>query len=92
LENQIFDKTTYKDPILNTYKLLSYQQQIYQDFLINKTDTYKISTYLDFVRELLKKQTIDPFYMDEIYRYNNNYLDITLEQLTYQSSNFSQNL
>ncbi len=92
MENQIFDKTTYKDPILNTYKLLSYQQQIYQDFLINKTDTYKISTYLDFVRELLKKQTIDPFYMDEIYRYNNNYLDITLEQLTYQSSNFSQNL
>lgn len=92
LENQIFDKNTYKDPILNTYKLLSYQQQIYQDFLINKTDTYKISTYLDFVRELLKKQTIDPFYMDEIYRYNNNYLDITLEQLTYQSSNFSQNL
>lgn len=92
VENQSFEKTTYKDLLLNEYKLLSYQQQIYQDFLINKADTYKISTYLDFVEELLKKNAIDPFYKDEIYRYNNKYLSLSLEKLAYQSNIFTQNL
>jgi len=92
LDNQSFDKISYKDEILNIYKLLSYQQQIYQDFLINKADTYKISTYLDFVREVLKKNTINPFYKDEIYRYNNKYLSLALEKIAYQSSMFAQNL
>ncbi|MEI6119321.1 MAG: hypothetical protein WCP92_09335 [bacterium] len=92
LENQSFEKTSYKDILLNEYKLLSYQQQIYQDFLINKADTYKISVYLDFVRELLKKNTIEPFYKDEIYWYNNKYLSLALEKIAYQSSTFTQNL
>lgn len=92
LENQAFEKISYKDNLLNAYKLLSYQQQIYQDFLINKTDIYKISSYLDFVKELLKKQNIDPFYLDEIYRYNNKYLALTLEKIAYQSSTFTQNI
>ena len=73
LENQSFEKTSYKDNLLNEYKLLSYQQQIYQDFLINKADTYKIGIYLDFLREALKKDGVDVFYKDEIYRYNNKY-------------------
>ncbi len=92
LENQSFDKTIYKDPLLNIYKLLSYQQQIYQDFLINKPDTYKISVYLDLVRELLTRKSIDPFYIDETYRYNNKYLAPSLEKLTYQSTTFTQNI
>lgn len=92
LENQSFDKSSYKDALLNEYKLLSYQQQLYQDFLINKADTYKINTYLDFVKELLKKNSIDPFYKDEIYRYNNRYLSLALEKIAYQSNNFSQNI
>ncbi len=92
LDNQIFDKISYKDPTLNAYKLLSYQQQIYQDFLINKVDAYKISMYLDFVREILKKNEIEPFYKDEIYRYNNKYLSLALEKITYQSTIFTQNL
>ncbi|MCX6823944.1 MAG: hypothetical protein NT085_02360 [candidate division SR1 bacterium] len=92
LENQSFEKTSYKDILLNEYKLLSYQQQIYQDFLINKADTYKISVYLDFVRELLKKNTIEHFYTDEIYWYNNKYLSLALEKIAYQSSTFTQNL
>ena|GEM_PF-892556 len=92
LENQSFEKISYKDMLLNEYKLLSYQQQIYQDFLINKVDTYKISTYLDFVRDVLTKETIDPFYKDEIYRYNNKYLSLALEKIAYQSNVFTQNL
>lgn len=92
LENQSFEKNSYKDKTLTTYKLLSYQQQIYQDFLINKADTYKINMYLDFVKELLKKNDIEPFYIDEIYRYNNNYLVSTLEKTAYQSNTFGQNL
>jgi len=92
LENQAFQKISYKDPLLNEYKLLSYQQQIYQDFLINNADTYKIGTYLDFVREVLNKDIINPFYKDEIYRYNNKYLSLALEKIAYQSNVFTQNL
>jgi hypothetical protein len=92
LENQSFEKTSYKDNLLNEYKLLSYQQQIYQDFLINKADTYKIGTYLDFVREILKKNSVDVFYKDEIYRFNNKYLALSLEKIAYQSNMFTQNL
>ena len=92
LENQSFEKISYKDPLLNEYKLLSYQQQIYQDFLINKADSYKISIYLDFVKEILKKNTIASFYKDEIYWYNNNYLSLSLEKISYQSTTFTQNL
>jgi len=92
LENQSFEKIGYKDTLLNQYKLLSYQQQIYQDFLINKTDTYKIAIYLDFVAEVLKKNAIDHFYKDETYRYNNLYLSPTLEKIAYQSNGFTKNL
>ena len=92
LENQSFEKTSYKDTLLNEYKLLSYQQQIYQDFLINKADTYKIGVYLDFVREILKKNNIENIYKDEIYWYNNKYLSLSLEKIAYQSSIFTQNL
>jgi len=92
LENQSFEKIVYKDILLNEYKLFSYQQQIYQDFLINKSDTYKISIYLDFVTELLKKNAIDPFYYDEIYRYNNYYLLPALEKVAYQLNSFNKDL
>jgi hypothetical protein len=92
LDNQSFEKTSYKDMLLNSYKLLSYQQQIYQDFLVNKVDTYKISTYLDAVKDVLQKNSIDPFYKDEIYRYNNRYLSLALEKIAYQSNGSSQNV
>lgn len=92
LENQSFEKLSYKDPLLNEYKLLSYQQQLYQDFLINKIDIYKINIYLDFVREILQKDSIAPFYKDEIYRYNNKYLSLSLEKAAYQTTIFTQNL
>jgi hypothetical protein len=91
LETQSFEKVSYKDTLLNAYKLLSYQQNLYQDFLINKVDTYKINAYLDFVKEILKKNSIEQFYKDEIYRYNNQYLFSTLEKIAYQSNSFSQN-
>jgi len=92
LDNQVFDHITYRDTILNTYKLLSYQQQIYQDFLVNKVDVHKINNYLDFVRELLRKDNIDAFYKDLIYRYNNKYLVTTIENIMYQSTTFTQNI
>ena len=92
LENQSFEKTSYKDILLNEYKLLSYQQQIYQDFLINKVDVYKITGYLDFIKEVLAKNAVESFYKDETYWYNNKYLVPSLEKIVYQSNIFSQNL
>lgn len=92
LDNESFTSISYKDPLLNTYKLLSYQQQLYQDFLINKPDSYKITTYLDLVEELLQKNILEPFYHDEIYRYNNRYLALSLEKIGYQSAPIQQTL
>jgi hypothetical protein len=92
LDDQSFETISYKDPLLNAYKLLSYQQQLYQDFLINKADYNNIRTYLDFVKQLLQKNTIPSFYKDEIYRYNNKYLALSLENLTYQSSRSLQTM
>ena len=92
LENQIFEKTSYQDILLNEYKLLSYQQQLYQDFLLGKIDTYKINIYLDFLKEVLKRNTISPFYKEEMYRYNNKYLSLTLEKTAYQAVGFIQNV
>ena len=92
LDTQNFTHTSYKDFSLNEYKLLSYQQQIYQDFFINITDSYKITNYLDFAKEILMKNTIDPLYKDEIYRYNIKYLQPSLEKFAYQSTSSTQNL
>lgn len=92
LDNTSFTSVSYKDPLLNTYKLLSYQQQLYQDFLINKPDSYKIATYLDFVEDLLQKNILEPFYIDEIYRYHNKYLILSLEKIGYQSLPLQQTM
>lgn len=68
----------YKDPLLNAYKLLSYQQILYRDFASFKIRRNQYTAYLAYVEALIKRDAISPFYKDEIYRYNTHYLKPTL--------------
>lgn len=67
----------YKD--LNSYKLLSFQQILYNDITSKKIDTISLNNYIGFVKNLIKKNNIEQFYKEEIYRFNNYYLIKNLE-------------
>lgn len=78
-ENFISDKIyAYKE--LNTYKLLSYQQIIYDDINSNRIDYIKLNNYLSFLKTLLKENHLEQFYKDEIYRFNNYFILVKLEK------------
>lgn len=82
IQQQLTDKyisaDVYKDQILNAYKLLSYQQILYQDFQELKISKNEYTLYLDYVQELIKRHGLSQFYLDELYRYNTYYLKPTL--------------
>jgi len=59
---------------INAYKLLSIQQKIYHELINKRFNQARIDYYLKFVEELLRKDTIDPFYKDIIYIFNNDHL------------------
>jgi hypothetical protein len=68
---------SFKD--LNTYKLLSFQQILYNDIVSNKIDTIRLNNYISFLKNLIKKNNIEQFYKEEIYRFNNYFLIENLE-------------
>lgn len=74
LDNKVISTDVYKDASLNAYKLLSYQQILYYDIQSNRIRTNQYTLYLNYVKELLKYQTIPSVYLDEIYWFNNYYL------------------
>jgi len=80
LEKKHITLDMYNDRMLNEYKLISLQQLLYQDISNNRIEIDNISLYLDFLKELLKKNWIDNFYKDEIYRFNNQYLIKEIEK------------
>jgi hypothetical protein len=82
IQSQLADKyispDVYKDPLLNAYKLLSYQQILYQDFQELKIRKNEYSLYLAYAQELIKRNALPQLYLDELYRYNTYYLKPTL--------------
>jgi hypothetical protein len=74
LESKQISKSVYNDNDINAYKTLSVQQAIYKDMINNRTSATNILQYLDFLKELLAVDKIDPFYKDLIYRFNNKYI------------------
>ncbi|MFA5747855.1 MAG: hypothetical protein WC872_01955 [Candidatus Absconditabacterales bacterium] len=74
LDDKYINNFVYNDNALNEYKLLSFQQIIYADFLNNRINLNRLNLYFDFVKELLKRNGLENFYKDEIYWYNNYYL------------------
>ncbi|MEI7563947.1 MAG: hypothetical protein WCJ39_10370, partial [bacterium] len=82
IQQQLTDKyistDVYKDQLLNEYKLLSFQQILYQDFQELKIRNDEYTIYLDYVQELIKRHGLSQFYLDELYWYNTYYLKPTL--------------
>lgn len=87
IQQQLGDKyispDVYKDQLLNVYKLLSYQQILYQDFQELKIRKNQYTIYLAYVQELLRRHALPQFYFDELYRYNTYYLKPTLLTIRY---------
>jgi len=68
---------SFKD--LNSYKLLSFQQILYNDINSRKIDNLRLNNYISFLKNLIKKNNIEQFYKEEIYRFNNYFLIKNLE-------------
>lgn len=90
LEWQYITPGTSKYKKMNEYKLVSYQQILYNNlekWIPPSEWTYK--SYTNYLSNLLKKHNqspIDPFYFDETYRFNNLYIIPSLNKVKYQST------
>lgn len=79
LESKYISPKVYNDDIINTYKLISFQQIIYNDLFNKRVNTERIIWYFNFLQEILKKNKISKFYKEEIYYFNNYYIQKPLE-------------
>lgn len=72
---------------LNAYKLLSYQQIIYNDLNQNIIDNIRFESYFNYLKNILKNPNkIESVYIDLTYRLNNNYITNVLNKSKYQVS------
>ena len=76
LNREAINSTVTPSTLLNIYKLVSTQNDIYYDIIIGKNiNTTRINGYNDYVEALLKDPDSLPwFYFDVIARYNNTFL------------------
>ena len=87
LQKWYINKIVYQNKILNHYKLISYQQIIYNDIHQNIVNNIRFETYINYLQELLKKENkIDWFYIDLSYWLNNNHLINILNKTKYEVS------
>lgn len=70
---------------VDIYKLLSFQQLIYRDISNGNFNLENIYLYIDYVNNLLISTSLEQFYYEEIYRFNNVYLNKSLETKQYSS-------
>lgn len=89
LEKWYITPTLYDNTNLNEYKLISFQQTIYNDLQQNIINSIRIKSYFNYLNNILKnKDSIDTFYIDLSYWFNNNYILNTLNKNKYK---FSEN-
>jgi hypothetical protein len=70
---------------LNNYKLISYQQLIYNNLQENIINNISFDSYINYTKSILKNpDKIDNFYFDVTYRFNNNYIINVLNKLKYK--------
>lgn len=92
LDNWYIKSTLSTDKDVNTYKLLSYQQILYNNISQWVIDEAYFTTYLNFLSSLLKKdQSIDNIYYDITYRINNVYLIPTINTKKYKLTENKRN-
>ena len=90
LENKYITSLTSRYPEINEYKLISYQQILYNN-LEKWIPPYEwlYKDYSNYLINILRKSNekiIDPFYFDTTYRFNNIYVIPTLNKVKYQST------
>lgn len=90
LENKYITSSTSKYKEINEYKLVSYQQILYNN-LEKWIPPYEwlYKNYTNYLISLLRKineKPIDSFYFDTTYRFNNLYIIPTLNKVKYQST------
>lgn len=74
LKNKNIQSTVYQEVKLNTYKLSSMRQSLYNDSIQNKSNPRYIEQYIAYTQNLLKKNALTGAYIDMTYYYNNTYL------------------
>ncbi len=74
LKNKNTQSTVYIDNKLNTYKLSSMRQALYNDNIQNRSNPRYIEQYISYAQNLLKKKALTGAYIDMTYYYNNTYL------------------
>lgn len=78
IQKQLVDwyinKHSYNNSTLNYYKLISYQETIYNDFVRNDINPKHLSFYIEYLKELVKKNRINWFYLDVTYLFNNYFI------------------
>ena len=85
LSNWYIKTNTTTDHQINEYKLISYQQLLYNDTAESIINEARFNTYVNYVISLLKKDNlVEPIYYDITYRINNNYIIPTLNTLKYK--------
>lgn len=90
LDNKFIKPNISKYKEINEFKLISYQQILYNNLengILPSEWDYKY--YTDYLSNILKSQNQDilsPFYFDLTYRFNNTYLIPLLNKIKYQSS------
>lgn len=90
LENKYITSSTSKYKEINEYKLVSYQQILYNNlekWIPPYEGLYK--NYTNYLISLLRKineKPVDSFYFDATYRFNNLYIIPTLNKVKYQST------
>ena len=67
LDNRYLTKDVYNDPIINAYKLVSFEQILYEDALGDRNSIDRLNMYMDFLDELMKKDNLDSFYVCLLY-------------------------
>lgn len=91
LSKQFIDPQVTANLLINAYKLISTQQFIYNELNGNKFNEIRIRNYNQYVEELLRRKTqgqdmVDPFYLDVISLFNNQYLIKELNLLALKSN------
>lgn len=79
------NSSLYKNNLLNNYKLISYQQLIYNSLQQNIINSISFDSYTNYLKSILKNSDqVDSFYLDLTYWFNNNYIINLLNKLKYK--------
>ncbi len=80
LETKTINTTVYGDVVVDSYKINSFLQILYEDINNDTIKMDRVRKYLDFIEELLKEENINSLEANIIYYFNNYKLKGLLEK------------